>query len=438
MKLSIQNTAKIKNATIEIDGITVLAGLNNTGKSTIGKTLFAVINSLSDMHIKIQKQRVDSIARRSLDLLLRIGLMEKLPFASMTRTFSSLSEIVSEWLENKYAKTGRFAREDLLSILRDALKENAPKLLEDLGDEIISSTQEAVHEVLSLDNDSIVKVIVTKYFHSVFQGELNSRLPNTGQKTNTAKIRTTIQGKNIDLNFVQEACKKATINIPLSGRAIYISKPDVLDDIFLPPGQLGNPFSQNYDYKNYSLAELLIPKGDIEEQAAETAIVTGKLQKVVDTIDCVIHSRFVKGKLQEEGLEEPILFCNSSSGLKVFSLIQMLITKNALRPKDVLIFDEPEIHLHPQWQIIMAHVIVLLQKHLDLTILVTTHSPYFSDAISLYGKKYKIYDKIRYYYASLNSNRSVDIKDITDEPSIIYKKISSVIMELDKLRTELM
>ena len=36
MKLSIKNFAKIKETDIIIDGITIIAGENNTGKSTIG------------------------------------------------------------------------------------------------------------------------------------------------------------------------------------------------------------------------------------------------------------------------------------------------------------------------------------------------------------------------------------------------------------------
>ena len=37
MKLKIQNFAKIKDADIILDGITVIAGKNNTGKSTVEK-----------------------------------------------------------------------------------------------------------------------------------------------------------------------------------------------------------------------------------------------------------------------------------------------------------------------------------------------------------------------------------------------------------------
>lgn len=39
MELKVRNFAKIAEADIIIDGITIIAGNNNTGKSTIGKLL---------------------------------------------------------------------------------------------------------------------------------------------------------------------------------------------------------------------------------------------------------------------------------------------------------------------------------------------------------------------------------------------------------------
>lgn len=37
MKLSLKNIGKIETASVEINGITVIAGENNTGKSTVGR-----------------------------------------------------------------------------------------------------------------------------------------------------------------------------------------------------------------------------------------------------------------------------------------------------------------------------------------------------------------------------------------------------------------
>ena len=45
MKLEIENIGKIREAEVELNGITVVAGANNSGKSTIGKVLYCVFNS---------------------------------------------------------------------------------------------------------------------------------------------------------------------------------------------------------------------------------------------------------------------------------------------------------------------------------------------------------------------------------------------------------
>lgn len=49
MKLKLKNIGKIESANIDIEGITVIAGLNCTGKSTINHTLFAALQSLSEI-----------------------------------------------------------------------------------------------------------------------------------------------------------------------------------------------------------------------------------------------------------------------------------------------------------------------------------------------------------------------------------------------------
>ena len=54
MKLKIKNFGVIKNADIKVDGITVITGNNNTGKSTIGKVFFTCFNSLCDIELKIE------------------------------------------------------------------------------------------------------------------------------------------------------------------------------------------------------------------------------------------------------------------------------------------------------------------------------------------------------------------------------------------------
>ena len=46
MKLKLNNIGIIKEADIKIDGLTVIAGKNDSGKSTISKVLYSMITTL--------------------------------------------------------------------------------------------------------------------------------------------------------------------------------------------------------------------------------------------------------------------------------------------------------------------------------------------------------------------------------------------------------
>lgn len=61
MKISLEHVAILKKADIEINGITVTAGLNGTGKTTVGKSIFAIFNAFEGFPEKILNARKDSI-----------------------------------------------------------------------------------------------------------------------------------------------------------------------------------------------------------------------------------------------------------------------------------------------------------------------------------------------------------------------------------------
>lgn len=53
MRISVKNVGALRKADLEIKGLTVIAGENNTGKSTVGKTLFVLFNTLKHLDEKI-------------------------------------------------------------------------------------------------------------------------------------------------------------------------------------------------------------------------------------------------------------------------------------------------------------------------------------------------------------------------------------------------
>lgn len=77
MNISVSNVAKVRNAQIEIDGITVVAGLNGTGKTTISKGIYSSINAYKSLPEKILQSRRDSIHNTLMQILRRNEKLEQ-------------------------------------------------------------------------------------------------------------------------------------------------------------------------------------------------------------------------------------------------------------------------------------------------------------------------------------------------------------------------
>ena len=48
MIFSINNIGIIKSAEVKVDGLTVISGANNSGKTTVGKALYSVSSATED------------------------------------------------------------------------------------------------------------------------------------------------------------------------------------------------------------------------------------------------------------------------------------------------------------------------------------------------------------------------------------------------------
>ena len=61
MELQIQNVGKISSANIKLNSLTVVAGINDSGKSTIGKTLFLAIKALANSKNRTTEDKTQRI-----------------------------------------------------------------------------------------------------------------------------------------------------------------------------------------------------------------------------------------------------------------------------------------------------------------------------------------------------------------------------------------
>lgn len=399
--LSIENIGKIKSAEIAFDGVTVICGNNNTGKSTVGKVLFSVFNTLynaDEKIVQVQKREINKIFTRYA-LPLEDDLSQLRSFA--TDFFSYLESIGEK----------EIIHNDVIAFLK-----NYPNLShkEELASEIISK--------IKMPKDQLLNEYIYRYFCDIFNHQIRN-LTVSNRSASRAKLR--IKNTDNSIQFYQKKCV-LTQKIPIIHPAYYIDNPFVLDRLnvdFFIPRIMENDLEKNViqaitnskkEQSNDKMSDIFDSVGNKEKLEEVYSV----LRKAYSGKTAIKDNRYV----YHEGTTD-IYLQNISAGLKSFALIERLLESGKLKQQDVLILDEPEIHLHPEWQLIYAEMIVVLQKTFDLTILVTTHSPYFLNALEVYSKKHNIANKSRFYLAENNSN-NLNINEVTGSTESIYEHMA--------------
>lgn len=437
MNLKIKDFGVIKNADIKVDGITVITGNNNTGKSTIGKVFFSYFNSFHDMEIKIdnvlKKKRYADYMEYLTNVLLDIPELK-----DISRQFIRISirKLSNKFVWNKEPVEG----DEIEKIIQEVgnrynVQSQDIKIIQKL---MVRASEEKLFDKYNADIDEseIEKEIVTRYFNLIFDGQINSL-----SKQKDANISINIQGKNLSLVFIDNQCQSIVGNLTILHQAFYLDDPFIADEL---NDRLRN-LSLYDENQLLSIREhLLLNLSDLQENSldkvADAVIFKDKLGEIDTLLNNVVEGEFIIDndglKLNQVKYMRPIKVSNLSTGLKSFVIIKRLLELGNLRNKDVLILDEPEIHLHPEWQIIYAKLIVLLQQKFDLSIIVTTHSVEFLDAIDYYSKYYKINDKCN-YYMSVEKDGGFEFQHVEGDLDKIYEKMIRPGLILDKLKYNL-
>lgn len=426
MKLNISNFAKIDNADIIIDGITVIAGENNTGKSTIGKILFSIFNSLYDINEQIQGQRISEINANNRKII-QNHINVQMDF----KTYRQYTLYVERYVNNIIFNNETFNKDEIAAELNEQFKDKNNSIFDDY-DIMLEEIADNIIRVMNISNDVIRKEIISRYFNSVFNRQINSL--SSDRDINLAYIDLQIKDKHNKLSFSNNECNDFLGEINILHKAVYIDNPFIIDELSK---------YQDLNIINETLKALLLnKKNDIFDGVIGAVMAKEKINDIMILLRKVVDGDITNDQmtgefyLQLNGYNEPVALSNLSTGMKSFVILKMLLEKGSLSEKDVVILDEPEIHLHPQWQIAYAELLVLLQKQFDLSVVVTTHSPYFVDAINLFSCKYATDSSVNYYISSVDNNR-VNMKNVTDNIEEIYKKMVSPIEALDTLRYEL-
>ena len=430
MRLKIDNFAKIKHVEITIDGITVIAGENNTGKSTIGKVLYSAFNAFYDMDLKIENRRQEEIleiTRRGV----RNALMHSMPGTRNSSYLRITSDKIGRTISSKLMEAESMDEVLFRDYLEQACAQYNVRLTEESVSELLEDSYEKIVARKRNDDYKVALELIERFFNQVFDEQIKC-LQSSGKDT---KVSLDIKGKELDVVFRGNQCVQWQADYNILHEAFFIDDPFVLDQV---SDHLW--FSIGNRYRKELLNHLNETDDDIMDGIFEAVSAKENLKEIYDILKRVADGQILvqngQWSLHSEKFEEPIHFENLSAGLKSFVLLKLLLEKGILKEKDVLILDEPEIHLHPEWQLVYAEMIVLLQKKFDLSIVVTTHSRDFLEAIELYAKKYGLFPKCRFYLSGQEEGLSV-FEDVTECLDKIYSQLVTPSMLLDNLRYEI-
>lgn len=435
MELKIRNINKIKEANIQLNGLTILVGENDSGKSTIGRVLFSSIKALVNTKANNEREKqllfkhVQSLYRRlaSTGFVrgVRVDDCIKSVFPCNTRDFIHTLEQEKEIIE-QYIKTLLSAVDELETSprMKSLMKSDLNRIKICMAEKdnraagVYTEFQyllesEFLNQFCALNNvDVSIDLIADDKLTSFFRYY-------TGVKGGSAQCED--EEYLEDVTYVESPLYMHLLDslmyageyreVDKRRRSLFPMIPYHIKDFVAKMNSLSSNFGQ---------PDLF------HEDIVDTAEITGGMFSYDSTKKTIV---FVK-----DGLT--VMPLNTASGIKSFGVLQLLLDGGFIDNNRPLIWDEPENHLHPEWQVEFAKILVQLYKS-GIPIIITTHSPYFIQAIRFFAAKENAENYVTYYMAKPDDNGLVTMEDVTDDLNQVFKKLStplSRIMNVDAVR----
>lgn len=445
MRFQLKNVGVISEVDILLDNITLIAAENDSGKSTIGKALFTLINTMNyfeDEYILVMNSDIEK----------RISLLKEILELSLDAYKEEIRKVLSdgyEIIENKeieefknnlldflYRKIKNRDREidsintDLLKKLELNIKVLNKFKVNNKRMEGLLSVEKKIKEVIVnlievIQETSSYNLIEKESFQKALKEEFETGIRNIFEDKEESSLILEDENSSIEIKLLNDEVVETKLPIRElrnNYNIIYIESPLIIDYL----DKICSEKERKIDDKNYILKENLMNK--LEFNIVDNLLGKEKeIEKINKQIVEIISGEFTfdkqtrKYNYKKNGYN--INVKNTANGIKTFGLIEMLLNNRRLNEKTILIIDEPEVHLHPNWQVKYAEILVILAMNLKVKILLNSHSPYFIDAIKIYSEKYRCNTR---FYSLVDSNERTSkiLLDKTNELSFIYKKLT--------------
>ena len=415
MKILVENIAKIQQAKVAIDGISVLAGYNATGKSTVSKSLNAIILAYTNILRKAERSRTSSI-NSALNMFLgeisSNGLF--LPFTD--DNLPLIQKILSK--EIQLPEDYEHFRIAYHLDMDDEYPETSPEI-----EKQYSNFLAQLQKIQDRSIEEYIQFVVEGSILRSFDHQINTIGRNSigrivlSDDSDAVICETSFKGNRLLSCFYSDIKES---------NPLYLEPKHTLDDLPATSRSI-----RNRRIRDPILSNLLAH----DEAQADT--ITIEIQEKLDRISALINEA-IHGGLVENGDSLQYMDENSShislknlaSGNKTFAVIKRLLENGQLYKNQTLIIDEPEVNLHPEWQLILAKVLIILYKELGLKVFLNSHSPYFIRAIEACAKRNDMTDHCFFYQTIQGENGLYLVEDVTNEPEKIYQALYRPLEEL--------
>lgn len=400
MKIRIHNFGRVTVADVKLDGITVIAGPNASGKSTISRVLKTWNSYLCQIDNWVVEERVRSIIEGINKILLGVDLLIWL--RPLNGSLRQMNKLLSKDFWFNRAEVTKW----IVSNLRPRglrMRTNGELDISATVDSLYDSIFMTVEKVFEMPDESYERFIADQLFKRAFDGQVGTFFDIVAESVVSIELD---GGLECDASFRVGKCASLRNAHGSHLQPMFYIEPTHFIDSCSAQSysypilnrRFENYFSYEEDsewmrvlYTNPNMTNWSMQRTQQQEALNE------ELDKIVTTIHGEIEKEEREIRFRDTDCERLISIRNVASGVKSMAALIRGLRNGVIEPGNLLIIDEPETNLHPEWQVKFAEFLVLLNAKFAIRSLINTHSPYFLKAIRVYSDLLEIEEKCDYY-----------------------------------------
>lgn len=428
MQIKLKNIGMLKEAELSLNSLTLIAGENDNGKSTVGKVVFCIIKAINRYKEDLQESKEHKLNEKFNNLFFFIrNLLVHNPILKNTDDIYFLIEDESD-IDEKLLNLDR-----LIALFKNNTQ---------IDEKTIQKIEKTLEEIYTIRNEpeninkyiesALNKVFISEFDSSILlDGEEEGEITLLENKLELIKIKVTKENKIFLLSDIEPIqIKDATfIESPLilNNHDLLIKSQSGLNLNKRNIERLGIPYTTLHTKdlfdKLKKISFSLFFDDDFEENILK------EIQQIID--GNIIYDSQKRDFIYSKG-QKNISIKNTASGIKSFGILQLLLLNGVLNKNSILILDEPENHLHPIWQLKYAKLLVTFAKN-GITTLIASHSPYMIEALKRYSDIEDLSEVTNFYLAEdsiiLPKDRLSDIFRTLEEPFEIFRNMDEEILK---------